>query len=114
LQDASEQVTAIALETAVQLALVEEALKGGPPVPPLRADIARDQFMALARIGATSKVMSAAALKLGKAVGNAVNPATMTPTNIPMARTELSAAIEEYQATAQKHLYGSWWDRFTQ
>jgi hypothetical protein len=102
-----------AAEVATQLELIEAELRGGPPAPPLRPELARDVFRPMTRfaLGAHAPIPQVDALR--EAVIAAVNPSTfgVTADDRATQRRALLAAMSALQEAARRDLHDHWWNR---
>jgi hypothetical protein len=113
LRETYEESLANAGEVVVQLQLVEAQLRGGPPAPPPRPELARDVFRPMSRAALGSRAPIPELDLLREAIVAAVNPATFGVTADQRAaqQAHLLNAMTALQDTARQDLHAHWWNR---
>jgi len=109
LEDACAEVIASALETTVLFAEIEVSIVTGQPAPEVRSEVAREWFLALARVGLSSTVIADAAARLSTAMAEATaGQAKQKPEERLAARASAMKAIEAFQGAVSSELGRRW------
>lgn len=108
-QGAYEEIAVIALETIAQLEGIEVQLRGGPPAPSLRPELARDAFRPMVRLGITGSRLQTELEGLNAALQDATGKFAVTADGRAAQRKAAMDAVETFQSAARRELNAHWW-----